>query len=96
VVGTLHSQVEEVVDHQHLRLAALEATGVDDAADDDLKAVDAAYPGHRNEDSVTCEQLDDQALDSWWSPGGPSLHDDVAFLPYLIPSAVEDWQAPDT
>jgi hypothetical protein len=95
VVGTLHSQVEEAVDHQHLRLAALKATGVDDAADDDLKAVDAAYPGHRNEDSVTCEQLDDQALDSWWSAGGPSLHDDVALLPYLIPSAVEDWQAPD-
>jgi hypothetical protein len=44
---------------------------------------------------VTCEQLDDQALDSWWSPGSPSLHDDVALLPYLIPGAVEDWQAPD-
>jgi hypothetical protein len=24
------------------------------------------------------------------------LHDDVALLPHLIPSAVEDWQAPDT
>jgi hypothetical protein len=44
---------------------------------------------------VTCEQLNDQALDSWWSPGGSSLHDDVALLPYLIPGAVEDWQAPD-
>jgi hypothetical protein len=44
---------------------------------------------------VTCEQLDDQALDSWWSSGTPSLHDDVALLPYLIPGTVEDWQAPD-
>ena len=95
MVGTLHSEVEEIVDHQHFRLAALEAAGVDDTADDYLKAVDAAYPGHRNEDSVTREQLDDQALHSWRSPGSPSLYDDVALLPHLVPGAVEDWQAPD-
>jgi hypothetical protein len=44
---------------------------------------------------MACEQLDHKPLHSGSPAGGSALHDDVADLSYLIPCAVEDWQAPD-
>jgi hypothetical protein len=55
MIAALHSQVEQVVDHQHFGLPALEAARVDDAGNDHLKAVDAADPRHRYEDPMPCE-----------------------------------------
>jgi hypothetical protein len=95
VIDAFHSEVEQVVDHQHLGFAALEAARVDDAGDDDGKSVDAVYPGYRYEDSVARKQLDHKPLYSWGIPGGATLHNHVAHLAYLIPSTVKDWQAPD-
>ena len=95
MVGTLHRQVEQVVDHQHLRFAAFEAAHVDNTGDDHLQGVDAAYAGHGHEDPVAGEQLDHKALDPWWSAGRAALHHDIAHLSHLVPGAVEDWQAPD-
>ena len=57
--------------------------------------VDAAHPGHRDEDPVPGEQLDHQALDPRGMAAGPALHHDVAHLAHLVPGVVEDRQVPD-
>ena len=64
--------------------AALEPTGVDHAGDDDLDGVDAAHPGHRDEDPVPGEQLDHQPLDPRRAHPGPTLDDDVPDPPDLV------------
>jgi hypothetical protein len=53
------------------------------------------YPGHRHEDPVARKQLDHKPFHPWGPAGRSQLHHDVAHLPHLVPSAVEDWQAPD-
>ena len=95
LVDPLHRQVEQVVDHQRLGLAAFEPPGVDHAGDHHLDGVDAAHPGHRDEDPVPGEQLHHQSLDPRGAPVGPPLDDDVADLAHLVPGVVEDRQVPD-
>ena len=95
MITALHSQVKQVVDHQHFGLPALEAARVDDAGNDHLKAVDAADPRHRYEDPMPCEELHYQAFDTWRPARSSALYDNIPHLAHLVPGAVEDWQAPD-
>ena len=44
---------------------------------------------------MACKQLDHKALYSGGAAGGPALHYNIAYLSYLVPCAVEDWQAAD-
>jgi hypothetical protein len=44
---------------------------------------------------VPCEEFDDKALDPWRSAGSSALHHNVTHLAYLVPSTIENWQAPD-
>jgi hypothetical protein len=91
MVGAFHGSVKKIIDHQHLRFAPFEATGVDHARNNHRKPVDAVHSFHRHEDPVACKQLDHKALDSGGPAGGSALHHNIADLSYLIPCAVEDW-----
>src|SRR3954468_11604132 len=95
MISALYGQVEQIADHQHLRLPPLEAASVHNTGNDHLKAVDAAHPSNRDEDPMACEQLNHEALDAWCPAGSTALHDKITHLPHLVPSAVEDWQASD-
>jgi hypothetical protein len=95
MVDAFYCPVEEVVDHQHLGFPAFEATSVDHTGDNHRKPVDAVHPFHGHEDPVACKQLDHKSLNSGGSAGRSALHNNVADFSYLIPCAVEDWQAPD-
>jgi hypothetical protein len=53
------------------------------------------HPFHRHEDPVACKQLDHKPLYSGGPAGRSALHNNIADFSYLIPCAVEDWQAPD-
>jgi hypothetical protein len=90
MIGTLHRQVEKVVDHQHFGFPAFEAASIDHAGNDHLKAVDAAYSLYRHEDPMPCKQLHNKTLDTWRTAGSPALHDNITHLAYLISCAVED------
>jgi hypothetical protein len=96
MIGALDGPVEEIVDHQHFGLPALEAASVHNTGNDHLKAIDAAHPSYRDEDPMACEQLNYEPLYSWRPAGSPALHHNITHLAHLVPSAVEDWQAPDT
>jgi hypothetical protein len=95
MICALYGPVEEVVDHQHFGLPALEAASVHNTGNDDLKAVDATHPNYRDEDPMACEQLNHETLYTWRAAGRPALHHSITHLAHLVPSAVEDGQAAD-